>query len=284
MSVRFRQFQSMYTHHSAGPLSMGKTWSEFYKLLIDEASKKADETKTDFDRGMYEMTVVEATWYEAGRPYFNVWPAILEMVDRLKDDTPFLAVPPIIEDGECDTTCLELRMPEGSRFGPLLLFQSRKRDTGKIGNRIFCEIPGSKQTRMAGFTTDEGIALKDVPYSDEIVRDFERLVACLGLITDPSLNFLERDICSKDRGKPMTDAILRRATARKGIGWDLGRELDAIPHTRRPHWAHRWMKPRDGEAPIRNGLVPRLRPIKGAIVKREKLQTMPTGYADTEVA
>ena len=55
-------------------------------------------------------------------------------------------------------------------------------------------------------------------------------------------------------------------------GWTLGEHLEVSPHTRRPHFAIRW-----------TGLgktVPKLRPIKGCVVKSSRLYPIPTGYMD----
>lgn len=86
-------------------------------------------------------------------------------------------------------------------------------------------------------------------------------------------DYCERVLLSADEGK--TGAAVEEKAIKRGVnGIHIGRKQereDVSPHTRRAHFAIRWMK-------IDGILKPRLRPVKAAIVRRSKVTTMPTGW------
>jgi hypothetical protein len=114
----------------------------------------------------------------------------------------------------------------------------------------------------------DGVTYGVPDFDDDRVIEL-KLLACFGLLADDATGLLERDLLARDRGKPVTQAALDRAARLKGIGWTLGARLDSTPHLRRPHFARRWTGP--------GRKVPRLVPIKGSVVHRQSLTTIPTG-------
>ena len=137
---------------------------------------------------------------------------------------------------------------------------------------------------LEGQRVQKTMSLLNFPEQCRIAEEYlPKFLGAFGMLTEKGAGFLQRDICEQDREKPSSDEILQRAFKRKGLGWDLGRrqemEAQRAPHTRRGHWAVRWMKPKEGEKGIQNGLVPRLRPIKPAVVGSVNV---PTGYEDQE--
>lgn len=60
----------------------------------------------------------------------------------------------------------------------------------------------------------------------------------------------------------------------KRKGWDIGRFVEFSPHIRRPHFGLRWTD--------KGRTVPKIVPIKGSVVRRNKMTDVPTGYLDKE--
>jgi len=66
------------------------------------------------------------------------------------------------------------------------------------------------------------------------------------------------------------EKYIDRARRRGKVGWDVGRQIEVIPHYRRPHMALVWTGP--GRA------VPRIVPRRGSVVHREVEEKLPSGF------
>jgi hypothetical protein len=81
---------------------------------------------------------------------------------------------------------------------------------------------------------------------------------------------------SADAGKELTaEEITARAKKRGVFGYEIGKEFEqseVSPHLRRPHFAIRWTG--------KGSAIPKLVPVKGSIVKRSELTSVPTGFED----
>jgi hypothetical protein len=87
---------------------------------------------------------------------------------------------------------------------------------------------------------------------------------------DPDL--IEPDVLADDRRRyeeTRDAALVARAVRRGKRGWNIGAHLDVSPHWRRPHFALRWTGP--------GGAVPRVVPVKGAVVRLHSLKQVPSG-------
>lgn len=100
-------------------------------------------------------------------------------------------------------------------------------------------------------------------------------VACHMLANDPSI--ITPDVLSKDRDRydretdeAWKERAVERARRRGVVGWNIGADYEVCPHYRRPHFGIRYTG--------KGGTVPRIVPIKGAVVHRSKLTEVPTGY------
>ena len=91
---------------------------------------------------------------------------------------------------------------------------------------------------------------------------------------DPEL--IIPDVLNKDRDKFLNAndelrlKLIDRAKRRGKFGFTLGRDLEKIPHVRRPHPALVW-----------TGVgrkIPKIIMRAGSIVHREKIEKVPTGY------
>lgn len=90
--------------------------------------------------------------------------------------------------------------------------------------------------------------------------------------------FVEPEVLTKDAHKwdaadvKQRQIMVDRAVRRGKHGFTLGKQFETVPHFRRPHFAIRWTE--------KGRTVPKLTAIKGAVVHRDKLTTVPTGKYD----
>jgi len=301
--VRYKPELKIDYKSKAAPLLQA---TEYYESELEELSRAGVTFEVEPDR--WSILLCEFSWFRAGRPYYNIYPCIAEMAAKIPDDTPVRPfrlphvprlLPPFAENAsrekleECDTyttQALELRQPDRSH----LLIVQYNEDTGNSNVSVWSDMDDQTQ-RMQRFplsredpeTLGTLIGMNGAPLINVIEKTEEehvedeidilqhRLVACLGLLVDGDLGLLERDVCKRDEGKPLTDDVIKRAEKRKGQGWSLGRTLESTPHTRRPHFGIRHMREEGHE-----DLVPRLRPIKGSVVRGKKMTEIPTGFED----
>ena len=76
----------------------------------------------------------------------------------------------------------------------------------------------------------------------------------------------------KNSNQKKRDKVIYIEKARKRgiVGWSIGKQYETCPHYRRPHFGIRHTG--------KGGAIPRIVPIKGAVVHNKKLTTVPTGY------
>ena len=303
--MRFCQYETNYgAHlHKYGSAVTG-TPEVFYRESLRHFKEEAEsnnnpETKEACNSTLHELSA-EFAHSVVGRPYYNVYPCIIDMCKRLPSSSalrplhfPGIVVAEVEEN--MPLQALELRFPDNFSIRAMLVCVGTSGTKQKIIVATNWQTPHPQESAPFRYGRGGlvfGTSEDDQPTIDEAYRDIAeeaydgispdreaaakadltlamRVVVCLGLLVDQDLGLLERDLLTADRGKPPTENLLRRATVRKGLGWNLGRELEATPHTRRPHWAVRHCGPGGKDA--------RLRPISGSIVKRKKLTTLPTG-------
>jgi len=239
----------------------------------------------------------EDRWYQAQRPYYSVYPSIIEPLVRLRLDIDGGAVPaiPLPEFVVRFAKGHELRTGSGRTTGSLLLTEA----TDEVFGRrlfIFTQFGETKawlghplpDTTVVPVPLRAGITLEamieqtaaTVPgFAEQQMADVTtllKLVCSLCLLGDDP-EILEPDVKAKDRGKwerTRDPAIVERAVRGGKRGWLVGAKIEVLPHVRRPHMALRWTGP--------GGATPRIVPVKGSIVHREIVERLPTGRLDAE--
>lgn len=108
--------------------------------------------------------------------------------------------------------------------------------------------------------------------------DFElkqrQLISRIGLgvmllAADPE--FIKPVLLKCDHGRNIDlEKLKKRAHQRGLIGYEIGADMEVSPHFRRPHFAIRWTG--------KGSEIPKLVPVKGAIIHKSKMQEIPTGY------
>ncbi len=120
-----------------------------------------------------------------------------------------------------------------------------------------------------GWTAEMGI---QVP--DSLIDDCVRLCCTLCLLeNDPEI--ISPDVLADDRAKyeqTGDQRYVEKARRRGKVGWDVGRQLEVIPHYRRPHMALVWTG--------RGRAVPRVVPRRGSVVHREVVEKVPSGFGE----
>jgi L-fucose mutarotase/ribose pyranase (RbsD/FucU family) len=260
----------------------------------------------------YRRADLESRWSNKGRPYYNVYPAILPMLLSLNLDIPCSFIKNI------SVQPIEIRLPMGLTEEPLVWEHGRIKSI-LLGMQLVAKDLNQEELidgMCICFDTQEVdeaghpvlafnfFPLRDDMTIEEAIKVFPkhnsldigikipeatmiavvRLCACLALI-DHDSDMITPDILSKDKGQwEGADAAMRQhmidmARKRGKSGWDIGISIERSPHYRRPHPA----LVRFGKGRKFARIVMR----KGSVVHRSKLTTIPTGFenddrADTE--
>ncbi len=234
------------------------------------------------------LVLAEAAWKRHRRPYYQLYPAIVPALLHLRLDLdaclirtamPALAVrlpaDKPIEELPGVQTALMCQDEPGSE---LRLWVNFMRPTGLANMHITlgCE-PGKtlEQSFQESAANTQSYIMSGNFYSDEylpLVQNCLRLSAMLCLLADdPEL--ITPDVLADDRRKYEESGdrkYVDRARRRGKLGWNVGERIEVMPHYRRPHPALVWTG--QGRA------VPRIVMRKGAVVHREVLARVPTGF------
>ena len=89
-------------------------------------------------------------------------------------------------------------------------------------------------------------------------------------IITPDVLAKDRDRYDRETDEAWKQRAVERAKRRGVVGWNIGADYEVCPHYRRPHFGLRHTG--------KGRTVPRIVPIKGAVVHRSRLTEVPTGY------
>jgi len=246
-----------------------------------------------------ERINLERTWCVDKRPYYNVWPAAVHALTRLPLGSVdcgliHLPLPALLLRFAVDH---EVPLYDGRKM--LSVLAGRIQLPGDIeGLLLFVDVGvrdklhGSEVSELCirSFPLEPGKSLEDalhVPVDVLQIRSEQeqeeqmflpaiRLICTLCLMDrDPDL--FEPDVLTEDKPKfeeTRDPKFVEKAIHRNKYGWNIGAHLDISPHWRKPHFALRWTGP--GHA------MPRIVPVRGAIVRLHSLKDIPTGRLDDE--
>lgn len=256
------------------------------------------------DNFSFRRAMLEQAWETRGRPYYNVFPAILPMLMSIKLDIPCsmlesISVEPIEIRLPTELEDCPLCWAEGRVRSVLVGIQPMPKEVGSeelipglcvcfdIGERDELDHPimafkffplrddMSIEDSYALFPEHESMG-KGVHIPNEVIVATVKLCACLALI-DQDSDIITPDILAKDRDRwqnaseadkqRMADMARRRGKS----GWDVGASIERVPHYRRPHPA----LVRVGKGRTLTRIVMR----KGSVVHRGKLTSIPTGFS-----
>lgn len=284
-----------------------ENYLEFYLKTGREAASIAGDNMVHLEATINE-TIAETMFYRRDRPYYRIWPCILEAVPKTKLDIGCeVIVPrkhevlslelPYNNSSNGVTSVLVSIMPKSVRaaLGP------RFSSEGMIGYlTILCQFENKREETFLfesalkpGVTVEEQFS--ELPkygtenMSDNAIKESLRLVVLvLGLMQTGS-DYLTPDLIEKHRqwiGTDRESEYHEKAKKRGKNGWDVGRELqeqfdraETSPHFRAPHFATVWTG-KDRKIPK---FVFRTGEGGGPIVvNRKKMIEVPTGYYGLE--
>ncbi len=234
----------------------------------------------------------EMLWTQNDRPYYDLYPGVAEALikidlDKLDCDEFRLPLPELM-----------IRMPVGRE---LQLSSKTSLRTLLVGEVELKNRRGWVLSLNTGATmkmngvdvyihTVQGLRLthgstlmdhyrqgRDKPYSDdtldnEAILNTIRLVATLCLLKDDP-DLIEPLPLEVDRAKwELTHdlALIEKASRRGKVGFAIGKHVEVAPGFRRPHFGIRWCG--------KGRTDPRVRPIKGCLVRKRVITEVPTDW------
>ena len=261
---------------------------DFYDLpVVVEAIKASATSPADseqWSRGL--MIELCGIWEECERPYYNVYPVVAEALSGTRLG---------VTGREVSGNLVERR-----NIGIAVCFALGREPTasGETLEQLFVYVVGSETSSSGGYIymvvrTNGPVGPRVHVYHAELSDrlDHEGLVSTDGvpdslyqlatrlaigvLLLAQDDRFVEPILLAKDRERVLTqeqrERAIERACRRTQMrGFAIGRDWISSPHVRRPHFAIRWT----GEGRT----TPRLVAVKGCIVRRTELLTVPTGY------
>lgn len=239
--------------------------------------------------------LIEKRFIRKSRPFFNVYPSVLSALQKTRLTIKPSQIPISIVH---QLQTIGVRIPIGSPLAKETGFNSFilsviNEETMQNLKRQGCpdvfSMNGNSGIVCCATSEIEGggvmfsscpmnCAFDDIPNGElsETQRSKTNLVCRIALgvmmlAADP--DYIKPVILKADEGKttPIEERIAR-AKNRGVYGFTIGEEIERSPHFRRPHFGIRWTG--------KGGAIPRLVPIKGAIVGKEIMTTVPTGYED----
>lgn len=248
----------------------------------------------------YNMNAVlrsEMMWADAGRPYYDVYPSVSQGFQRVS----LAGVPADAVKLPLGPTPFLLRFAVGHELHgahTVLCSEMRNIAPGKVGERVVSMsiYDGSVEpdtpfamhahtvvnTRLvSGETCDQVWAFcKEDQFTDDTLNEdmiaaVTRVLVAVCLIADDP-DVVERQVLNADQlaydgssDEQLRARLIALAEQRGKRAWSVGQHVEAAPGFRRPHFGIRWCGPKRTE--------PKLRPIRGCIVRRRVVECVPTG-------
>ena len=233
----------------------------------------------------------ERGWYDSKRPFYQVYPSILPMLLKLdisKVPSRYLTLPNGLDR-------LYISLPQGNKLnsgediqGILVGHVATSAGSGILIASFDGTYTDAKMPMLDFWVTDTGDEpiqavvdrlkmLGETQVTTGIRDKVLALVATLCMI-DENSGVLNPLLLSKDEQIKQTltpeqiKTRLAKAKKRGRFGWTVGKDLETTPHVRRPHPAiYHTGKGRK---------TPKVIFRSGAVVHRDKVAKIPTGYLD----
>jgi len=233
----------------------------------------------------YLLVSREMDWIEEKRPYYDVYPSMIPILEGLRLDFSLkdISLPMGFEQ-------LLVRFPENHDVQ--YIFFSLEKHEGQyrcLMNAHFLSKESEDEDRVTITTMweDDATGQSALDYLkgcdpdmseykiNQMTRFFVIFIGICLIGNDPEI--VERQVLSKDLIKLNDDnheRLAEKAKKRGKFGFSFGAMLEKIPHLRRPHPC--WVACGPGRK------YRKLKLRKGSIVHRDKIEKMPTGLLDSE--
>ena len=243
------------------------------------------------DKPNATASVIENRFIGADRPFFQVYPKVAEALLK----TPLNLKPCDIPKSKVhELPAISVRLPVdsnqskacGTTWFIISIFSGQPLEILKASGlhplfncgendfiAIYCH--DGKHMRLSSVPISQTFDHVDTKIGMDTVNEDQSHSLCrmaLGvmmLAADP--DYIKPVLLKADEGKttPIEERIAR-AKNRGVFGFSIGEDIERSPHFRRPHFAIRWTG--------KGATVPKLVPVKGAIIGKEIMTTVPTGY------
>jgi hypothetical protein len=292
----FHQYDSMYSRfcftarkERLGQATTGNLPSPevaYSQEIESRVSRGTPEEKADLN-GIYS----ERDWWRSMRPYYKVWPSIVPSLQKttIDMDGDQLRLPvgvvalrfkfgkePSISDGRALLHSILAAVFQAnnsvSRYVSIVV--QGVFDSGLQEFENLVPLTGNLEASIQKQTmTNDFVSRCDKQYANSLSIAATKIAVSVFLLAkDPTI--IEPEVLAADEAAYLAsrDPKYVEKAKRRGVhGFHIGRQCEVMPHTRRPHFAIRWMG--HGEQK-----VPRLRAIKGSVVHRKHMTQVPTGY------
>ncbi len=289
--MRFHEFTSRYQAYGRS-----REWSveKFYNFLAEDIKK---DVPTERNELQVAQAAAEWMWYRKVRPYYKVWPGIAKALLRMSLDCKLQDLPLpeskvflvrfvvgqelAISGGMLNTMLIYHHTYEQNK--QLFILANYTGPDGVDYCTNFIAISGDKSDTtikenlgdMASPVVGEETVPSFANRADQRQEHFSHIlrIALTLLILAKDKEFIKPDVLAADLQKydaNPNQALVQKARDRGVVGWRVGYDYEQTPHFRRPHLGLRWT----GE----KRAVPKIVPIKGSIVHRNKVVEVPTGF------
>jgi hypothetical protein len=280
------------------PILLDK-WVKQKNVFDAEISDRRQLTHYWFKQGDIPRTIastIENRFVSANRPFFNVYPKIADSLLRTS-----LSIKP--DEISCsvihDMPAISIHLPVGSdtskRVGTNWFIVSMF--IGEPFERlqhygltkmfgcdspfmcVYCSSGDNTLMRLSTCPMDRTFAEAElVNVENNSASNCERYqvdslcklaLGIMFLASDP--DYIKPVLLKADENKttPLEERI-ERAKRRGVFGFTVGEDIERSPHFRRPHFAIRWTG--------KGGSIPKLVPVKGSVIGKELMTTVPTGF------
>lgn len=248
---------------------------EFYSNIINEIENGLEI------KDLSSTLLAEGRYVRCRRPFYNIYPAVQGCLENTKLNFKLSQIGKIDEAIAMCFAVGKEPVVSGTKFTSMIV---ELMDNAKC---VCCKTNGHHALRVCAQTikSDGTKGIEGFEFSDNESFISDRLhgghCKLVSIAVGVSLlaqdeRFAEPILLKRDQGKQLNEEQLKRAIeraknrGRNGIA--IGKGLEVSPHIRKPHFAVRWTG--------KGGNVPRLVPVKGCVVSRDKLFPVPTGHLD----
>jgi hypothetical protein len=235
----------------------------------------------------------DEAWFNERCPYYSVYPSLVNMLTKI-DLSKVSSQQMLLPQG---LTSLSIRLPVGHEIGgevrSVWIHQNSLNVDGQNVFGIALGIDhgelnqGAPVYLMRTFPQSElsiEAELNDLPKSEAEHKGKQLSpehnlaairLACTVCLMGNDTDILTPEVLSKDADRVCDqnrDVLVEKARRRGKFGWTLGKNLEVIPHYRRPHPFLAWTG--------KGKKIPKVVMRSGSIVHRKTVEAVPTGFQD----
>tara|TARA_R110000803_G_scaffold10243_1_gene31549 strand:- start:56 stop:868 length:813 start_codon:yes stop_codon:yes gene_type:complete len=261
--VKFIQHTPIHYGIPASMIRQGLTLDNVNKMKEMVEQLKVEEQSIGF---------TEIMWQLSGKPYFEVYPKVIEGLRRTNLNVKPSDIPKSILH---DINHLCVKFPSGiMRYSYMLMTVTPSSYKGI--HEIYIMASDGEAFTEATATDEQPLTesigsdwADDMEEAAEYNNVMKIAIGVMMLASDP--DYIKPVLLKADENKttPLEERI-ERAKRRGVFGFTIGEEIERSPHFRRPHFAIRWTG--------KGGSIPKLVPVKGSVIGKELMTTVPTGF------